>query len=765
MIRPANEAAPGRIQAIGTFIYRMRWAILAGWALAVGLLVFVVSTADPSANEAEDFLPREAPSRRAVEAFRKHFPNGSELSKAVVVFERRGGKMTPADYDAIEAVAERIPRPVTEHVTAADLAGLSVRSPRSIPMNPSPLRPAADANGQAALIVVNIPSNFITLRSSRTVDHIRAILDGSLPAGLEAAITGSSGFGHDYALAAKRSHDNTVLVTLSAVICILLVVYRAPGAAMIPLAAIGMAAVVADRVLALCTLIGLHVGTGEQIFVVVLLYGAGIDYSLMLISRYREFLDDGVPGPRAVATALNATAPAIFASAGTDTVGLLMLSFATYGVFRSTGPAVAIALCCALTAAITLVPALMGIAGRRMFWPSRQMGQIGMKHLWPAVARAVTARPGLVLVAALAALAVPAVRGANITWVYDALTGLKGDYHATKGAEMVTRHWPGGEITPVSVLVHVTSGVEMTTDEWRTHSRHVTSELMADEQLAADDVRSFTQPLGKDYAAMTGAAALARRFLGRQDMARDEYLSEDLWAMRLEIVLTDPGFSLAAMDAAQRARQVIRQVLGRADRTCRVYLAGITASTLDVRRITQSDFYRIAALVLGVIFVMILILLRDLILSAFMVASTLLSYLATLGICYWIFTGLFGAAGLDWKVEISLFVVMVAVGQDYNIYLAARLAQEARHFDLRQATRRAIVRTGPVISSCGVIMAATLGSLVAGDITLLQQLGVALSLGMLIDTFLVRPLILPAFAVLTGHTGRIGRTPGQRRGR
>jgi RND superfamily putative drug exporter len=184
-----------------------------------------------------------------------------------------------------------------------------------------------------------------------------------------------------------------------------------------------------------------------------------------------------------------------------------------------------------------------------------------------------------------------------------------------------------------------------------------------------------------------------------------------------------------------------------------VHVGGITAEMADVRATTQADFLRVAALCLAVIFLIVLALLKDPFLSAFMVAATLLSYLATLGISGWVFTGLMGEAGLDWKVEIFLFVVLIVVGQDYNIFLASRLAQEALSLPLLRATRQAVVHTGPVISSCGIIMAATLGSLMAGDLQMLRQLGFALSLGMIIDTFIVRPLLLPAFVALTGRAG------------
>jgi RND superfamily putative drug exporter len=154
------------------------------------------------------------------------------------------------------------------------------------------------------------------------------------------------------------------------------------------------------------------------------------------------------------------------------------------------------------------------------------------------------------------------------------------------------------------------------------------------------------------------------------------------------------------------------------------------------------------------VFVLVLILLRDAVLSGFMIAATALSYLATLGIVQVFFVLICGWAGLDWKVQVFLFVVLVAVGQDYNIFLAARLAEESRRSPPRRAAYAAIVRTGGIISSAGVIMAATLGSLMVGDISLLVQLGFAFAVGMLLDTFVIRPLLLPAFAVLTGRTGR-----------
>jgi len=741
---------------IGTAVTRSRWIVLAAWIAGAVVLGWRGPSVDPSANQPESFLPSDTPHGLAMAAMKQAFPQSSGLSEAAVVFERPGDPLTSVDRVAIEAVATRIALP-SGMADLGDLAGISVRSPASILLKPNPLLSQANEAGQAGLVIVSIPANFVTMRSDRIVDHIYQVLsEVELPAGLKASVTGSSGFGHDYADSAETSHARTLRVTVVAVIVILLLVYRSPLAALVPLVAISMAAFVAMKALAAAQQFGLAVGTAERIFVVVLIYGAGTDYSLFFISRFREFLEEGVSPADSSARALNATFPAILASAGTDTAGLLMLCFAQYGIFRTTGPAVAVALLVALVAAVTLVPAMVALAGRGVFWPARPSPKaakalgIGRKKIWLNVARAVTSRPATALAVALVVLVIPALRGAKLTWVYDTLTELRRNENApvgnaAVGIDTARRHWPVGEISPVGVLI--TTGREVNAQDWRLTSEELTGALRRLDGVR--NVRSFTSPLGKEVSAVGQAAA---QLLAKPKI-RAEYLSADSKAMRLSVILDETGFSLAAMELLARVRRTVEQHVGKIE-GAEVHLTGATAEMADTKAVTQRDFYRVAILALAVIFLMVVALLRDALLSAFMVASTVLSYFATLGVAYWAFAGLLGQEGLDWKVEVFLFVVMVAVGVDYNIFLASRLAQEARRLPCKLATCRAIIHTGPVISSCGLIMAATLGSLMAGDLQLLRQLGLALALGMLIDTFLVRPVLLPAFVVLTGRTGR-----------
>jgi uncharacterized membrane protein YdfJ with MMPL/SSD domain len=246
-----------------------------------------------------------------------------------------------------------------------------------------------------------------------------------------------------------------------------------------------------------------------------------------------------------------------------------------------------------------------------------------------------------------------------------------------------------------------------------------------------------------------------------QRFARAEYISPNQRLTRLEVLLNVHGMSNEAMAFADGVREVIDRSTAEAGLTgTTVHIAGATAQMQEIRETTQRDFRVVVILVLGVILVIVFVLLRDVLLTAFMVAAIGVSYLATLGICMWLFTALFGDASMDWKVQVFLFVVMAAVGVDYNIFLAARLAQEGKKHPPREAVCQAVAHTGPVISSCGLIMAATLGSLAVGHVELLRQLGVALAMGMLVDTFIVRPLLLPSFAALLKRTGKSTRLIG-----
>ncbi len=809
--------------SFGQWTYRWRWGVVAAWVALAGALWAFVPPWDPVRDEHPTFLPPDAPYVRAVEALNASFPDNSGLSQAVVVFERPDGPLTPHDLATLERLADRIPRERTDQVTPPELQNLHIRSPRSVPLPSNPLLSPVGPRGQAGLIVVNIPSHFVSMRSARVVRHIRTLLGQTdLPAGVRVEVTGAAAFGNDYAEAGVRSNRRAFLVTLLAVVAILLLVYRAPLAALVPLGAITLAAAVAIKLVDAEQFWGVNVGTAERIFVIVLLYGAGVDYSLILISRYREFRTAGLDHAPAVHTALDHVRRAVFASAATDIAGLFMFSFAEFRVFRTAGPAVAIGLATALAAAVTLVPALMSLFGQRMFWPWRAEGtrdatpadaaqtadgsaahrggrgdrrteeesgkqataslrsprspryNVILKPssrartpLWQRLGELVTRRPVTVIAVTLLLFALPVLQGTRITRAYDTLADLSEDYGAVRGANLVRRHWPIGQIGPATVLVR--SDAPRTLDAWAALARRITDALVAADGVA--EVRSLAAPLGTDTPVRPNVLRHLSHLLPLPDLdtairrhAAAEYVSPDRTAMRVVATFHAPPLTLQAMGILDRVERRTQEVLAAAPPppanggtagaatgegpALDASFSGATAQMANVRAVTLRDFRRVTLLALAVVFVLILLTLREPVLTGIMIGGTLLSFFASLGISSWVFVDLLGSDGLDWKVEVFLLIVMLAVGVDYSILLTARIQEELRTLPPGPAIRRAVLHTGPVISSCGIIMAATLGSLMSGELRLMQQLGFALALGMLLDTFLSRPLLLPAFATL-----------------
>ncbi|MFB3891633.1 MAG: MMPL family transporter [Phycisphaerae bacterium] len=757
---------------IGEFIYSHRWAVLCLWLAGAAALMLSVPSPDPMAGLTTELLPADSTYNKALDELADHFGDRSGRSEAVVVFERAGGPLTDTDLDDVERLGRSLVRLAHGSAGKEDFRSVLVRTPRrpegkgdsddAATAMAKDNNPLLSADGRAAMVVVNLPYGDATAPAVRVVNRVHRVVDESrFEPGLATAVTGSAGYGRDYILATERSDRKIMVVTIIAVITILMAVYRAPLAAIIPLVGIGLATAAATKLMILGQGIGFGGGTAERLFMLVLLYGAGVDYSVLFISRYKEFLTDLRPPAEAMAMGLNASIGAVLFSAGTTAAGLATLCFARFGVFHDVGPAIVLALVVAAFASVTLVPATVAILGPRIFWPGRvgPASAANRLHLpsplawvrdiherfWPALARSVTARPALVLIVTLAALLGPAVRGARLTWGYDAQSSIKSGYDAVRGIEMVNRHWSIGQISPVTVLAVAKSA--HVPAEWEPVCATIVANLRAIDGV--DNIRGLMTPLGLH--ARPGANAFVRLF--GKSKVQEEFLSRNGRAMRLLVFLKTSPQTLAAMDDAGRIRTAAQEGLAQTGTAAKVHLTGPTAETVDMRDVTQSDFLRTAVMALAIILVIVVALLRDVVLSVFMVAATVLGYAATLGLTYWAFTSI-GHAGLDWEVEVFLFIVLVAVGQDYNIFFAVRLAQEGATSGVAEATAKALVHTGRVISSCGIIMAATLGSMVVGDVKMLQQLGFALAMGMLIDTFVVRPLLLPAFIVLTGRTLR-----------
>ncbi len=624
--------------------------------------------------------------------------------------------------------------------------------------------------------------------------------------GLEILPTGSAAIGGETLTAARDAIRYTEWLTVVMILAILGFVYRAPLLVAIPLVSIGVAVIVSSALVAWLTHLSrdqslpwldLRIFTTSRIFVVVILFGAGTDYCLFLISRLREEAALG-NWHDACRRTLSGVSGALIGSAMTTIVGLGMLRIAEFGKFRHTGPIVAICLGVGMLVCLTFTPALLRFFGPRVFWPSStQLHRdpsflIGQREgteptgLWGLIALWLTRYPALALTLGVGLLLIPMAYGvANEGRVtYDLSSQLDPSAKSRRGLALLERHFDIGEINPTTLLLLRPKPDARET--LRQDARTLSDSLYSLDGVAA--VRSAEDPLG-DFPPSRNMGLLSkdawkRRALKTHRMTRDYFFSEiPQYAdrlVRLDVVMSGDPFDIRTAQKVEALGSWVRQLTREADSPwyqAQVLLAGTTPSIIDLRAVTLSDNRRIkVAVVLAVLAILILVL-RRVWLCIYLIATVLLSYYATLGLTACFFKLAYGAdyVGLDWKLPLFLFVILVAVGQDYNVYLVTRIIEEQReHGGWLSALRRAVARTGGIITACGLVMAATFFSMTASAwlpgvleaigvggasqtaaLRGIVELGFALGLGVLIDTFYVRTILVPSFVALVDrHTSR-----------
>ncbi len=673
---------------------------------------------------------------------------------------------------------------------------------RSLVVGRKLLSPVGD-QGQAALAVLQLGKEFMSIANMRfmqqvydTLDELRSEAD--FPAGLELGVTGSAAIGADMLLAAEQSIRNTERTTILLVVLILLLVYRAPGLVVVPLATIAVSFSVGLSLLALLVRLSgqldwldFQVFKTTRIFIIVILFGAGTDYCLFLIARYRELLGQGLGPEQALSAALGRVGKALAASALTTIVGLGAMVFADFGKFRNGGPAIALCLVVTLAACVTMAPALLRAAGMRIFWPfarslrggaAQQGEQRGAPRFWLWLADVVLRYPGRILVVSFLLLAPLAGYGWRPQVTYDLLAELGPDSPSVRGTALLRQHFLAGQISPATVLAWHPHGA-FDTSEGEQKIARLTRFLYELEYTDATgrrmrpilSVRSLTEPLGDPPGSFNPLTAAGRgklavlkhpRTMAQYRAGRTPFRGK---VTRFDLILPWDPFhreSIALLDHVQRRLDALQageltewpegvprdwhETMLANWHGARFEFCGATASVRDLQAVTREDRARIQQLVvLGVLAVLVLILRRPLV-CTYLVLSVLLGYFVTIGATDLFFGWLYGATyhGLDWKVPIFLFVLLVALGADYNIYLTTRTFEEQQRHGPRKGLRTALARTGGIITSCGVIMAGTFASMGTGTLRAMQQLGFALALGVLLDTLLIRTILVPAFLAL-----------------
>jgi RND superfamily putative drug exporter len=770
-------------ELIARLVVRRGLVLVALWlALTAALYRAAPPWEQVSRDDNVRFFPPGYPSVVGQELLERGFPRDAASSSVVLVHERSNGKLTEEDLAYVEKVAADL----YEFGHSRPALGLKkIDTHRTPVIGPRLVSAARDGSGQAVLTMASLNGTYLAKSTRLAVDAIAKFLADYPPgpAGLDRALTGSAVVGHDMNSASNDSINNTTHATIALVVVILLVVYRSPLLALTPLLTIALSVQVSLWAIALLTKVpGLKFQVIDitNVFVIVVLFGAGTDYCLFLIARYREELIRGRSRADALRESIEQVGGALVASAGTVIVGLGMLWFSTFAKIQYTGPAIALSLAVGLVASLTLAPVLLHWLRAAVFWPFRQphhekghdveresLEQMPLSGFWLAVADQVVRRPGTILALCVLAMTPLAVIGARTKPNYSQLADLNPDRPSVVGAKIIQKYFPVGEIGPTSVLIEH-PGIDFSDEKGREVMAAVTAQIAAVPGVA--EVRSISQPLGKP------PAEPAKNFwnvLGQQAWARSAVRSAkrlvdgryvSLYAedkadlnhiTRVDVVFKADPFSDQSLHAVEEVLGVVKSATATGqplEGASRFGLTGPTASVGDLRKVTTLDEHRMYLLVTVGVYLILVVLLRRPFVCLYLIATVVLGYLASLGVTelvfQWLHKGPDPWVGLDWKVGFFLFVILVAVGEDYNIFLMSRVIEEERKHGVTEGTRLAVAHTGGIISSCGLIMAGTFGSMLTGSLTALRELGFALGLGVLLDTFLVRPILVPAFVIL-----------------
>jgi RND superfamily putative drug exporter len=762
---------------LGRLLARRPWWVCAGWLVAAAALALVAPSWETHAQDDDiRFLPERCAGVQGHRLLQEAFPQDVFASKAVFAVERPAG-LTDADLALVDSLVGDLERLRVEEPALQITRVVSHRDPFIG-------KRLLSADRQCTLIQLSLATPYLALQTRASVDRAeQCVRQRLLQAGPDAPTlytTGPAGVGRDLTAAGADSLESTTLATVVLVVVILLLVHRAPLLALIPLATIAVSVFVALKLLACCTLVpGFHLMKISQIFAIVMLYGAGTDYCLFLVARYREELARGLDTASAVARSVGSVGGALVASAATVVCGLGMMVLAEFTKVRCGGPAIAVALAVALAGSLTLAPALLRLLGPLAFWPGRAPARPTRpaaprsEGLWGRLSQQVVRRPAAVWAGSVLALLPLAVLGFGVRANYRAIGELAPSSASVRGLAVIQRHFAAGEVGPVTVLL------ESTTDWESPPARAVLSHLSLGfgylDNVA--EVRSLTQPLGvplsllpdePNHPALQLPAfqavwrSVAQGLAGRvRRAAREAYLAElpprqpsgkPRYVTRLDVVLASDPFDPQSMRTLETLDMWLREKLPEsADGlgALRTATYGVTVNARDLADVTERDRRRINVLVLAGIFLILLVLVRQPWLAAYLLATVILSYLAALGattLVSHLWTGR-PLGEVDWRVPFFLFTILVAVGEDYNILLLSRALQERRRHGPVEGTRRALARTGGTITSCGLIMAGTFATLMLGDLNTLVQIGFALAFGVLLDTFVVRPFLVPAFAV------------------
>lgn len=672
------------------------WVTLGVWVIVTVLLAILAPSAKDYESSNINSLPSDAKSVIAQNKLDQYFKD-NDGTPAILVFQSSDAKAVNVselksfikEVEKVEGVKEIVP------ITT---------------LPPQAIESFFSDDKSTVILPVTFEADFEAKEMRTSQEKMMEIAKEST--NLTLTITGPAGIAVDALDLFSRADVVLLLSTVGLILVLLIVIYRSPLLALIPLLAAAFVYEVVNQVLGLMGKAGLLINNQTFSIMTILLFAAVIDYSLFVFSRYREELKSYENKHEAMKEAMRETGLPVFFSGGTVLAAMLVLFFAEFGDYRNFAPIFATAMLIIMLASVTLVPALFTLFGRKSFWPKiPRVGEESVKanSFWSKIGRSVVKKPVVSTVAIGIILVVSALNMFNLKYEFDTMKSFPEDMPSRIGYEILQEKFEKGDLAPTTVLFEASEQVTMEQQD----------SIM--KELAKQPLISSVRPSG---------------------------VTEDQKVVQFTLTYTESPYDSETMDALEKTRDNSQEIVKDAGLEGELYFAGETANRIDDRATNNRDLIVIVLLESILIFAMLIVMTKSFKLPLYMMGTILLSFLAAVGLGMFLTNLFFDIDTVSNRVPLYSFVFLVALGIDYNIILISRFMEERKIHPVKKAVEIAVANTGGVISSAGIILAATFAVLMTQPIQLLFVFGFIVAVGILLDTFLIRGILLPALLVL-----------------
>lgn len=682
------------------------WITIVAWLfVTIALAMFAPSVRDYQVSKI-DTLPEDAKSVVAQAKVDEYFKDNVGLP-AILVFQSKHDKVTLLELAK-----------VLERIESEKLKGVQ----QIVPLSELPPQATAEffsKDQTTALIPLTFDTTLETKEMEKSLDKISQIVKDTTD--LKMYVTGPAGIATDTIELFSRADLVLIFSTVAIILVLLIVIYRSPLLALIPLLGAVFVYEVVTQILGIMGKGGLVMSSQTVSIMSILLFAAVIDYSLFVFSRYREELKIHESKYEAMQAAMKETGLPVFFSGGTVLAAMLVLFFAKSGDYRNFAPTFATTMVVIMIASITLIPALFTLFGRKSFWPRiPKVGEqvIHKQTFWGKVGQLVAKRPGISVIVISIILLVSASNLFNLKYEFDTMKSFPADMPSRQGYEILEDKFEKGDLAPTTVLFE---------------SEH---------ELTPERLEELTTSL-------EGQTLVSN--------VRINDVTDDQKVVNFSLTFEGNPYATKTMDALEKIMDNGEEILADSNLNGSLYFSGETAAKVDDRNVNDRDVILIVVLETILIFSMLIILTKSFKMPIYMMGTILISFLAALGLGTFLSNLFFDISTISDRVPLYAFVFLVALGIDYNIMLVSRFQEERTNHSVKEAVKIAVANTGGVISSAGVILAATFAVLMTQPVELLFVFGFIVAVGILLDTFLIRGILLPGLIVLLEKDKALGK--------